>query len=155
MPHQPEGLLRIPTYVFGRLHKALYSQIDSSLREYWVLVSLEEQGDVSQQEISNGMGIDRSEVVHIIDSLESAGLVTRTRDDADRRKYRLRITAAGRVERGRVTAQIDEATERVLTRLDADEQATLHRLALKAVGYDEHFHPLPGPELITSPATHH
>jgi DNA-binding MarR family transcriptional regulator len=155
MPYQPEGLLRIPTYVFGKLHKALYSQVDSSLREYWVLVCLDEQGDVSQQEIANGMGIDRSEVVHIIDSLESAGFVTRTRDDADRRKYRLAITDAGRAERCRVTAQIDDATERVLVRLDADERATLHLLALKAVGYDEHLHPLPGPEIVTVRATHH
>ncbi|HEX4444247.1 MAG TPA: MarR family transcriptional regulator [Galbitalea sp.] len=155
MSYQPQGLLRIPTYVFGKLHKALYSQVNSSLREYWVLVCLEEQGDVSQQEISNGMGIDRSEVVHIIDSLESAGFVTRTRNEADRRKYRLDITDVGRAERRRVTAQIDGATERVLNRLDDDERATLHRLALKAVGYDEYLQPLPGPEFITAPGTHH
>jgi hypothetical protein len=54
-----------------------------------------------------------------------------------------------------VTAQIDDVTERVLVRLDADERATLHRLALKAVGYDEHLQPLPGPEFVTVRATHH
>jgi DNA-binding MarR family transcriptional regulator len=139
----PEGLLRFPTYVLGRLHKALHAEVDSSLRAHWVLSYLEDRGDISQQDISDGMAIDRSEVVRIMDTLERAGFVRRTRDTVDRRKYRLAITDAGRAERARVDGEVLAAHDRVLARLTPDERDTLHRLALKALGYDEQLRPLP------------
>lgn len=132
--HDPDGLLRFPTYVLGRLHKALHHQIGVSLREHWVLVCLDEQKDLSQQEVSDSLGIDRSEVVRLIDALEDAGHVVRTRDGTDRRKYRLSLTAAGRAERARVDTQIAAATDRVFAGLSLAERHTLHTLALKALG---------------------
>ncbi|QIS08341.1 MarR family winged helix-turn-helix transcriptional regulator [Nocardia arthritidis] len=133
----PRGLLRFPTYVFGKLHRAVHAEIDASLREHWVLVCLEEFTDLSQQQVATTLQIDRSEVVRIIDGLEKDGFVVRTRDPGDRRKNCLSITAAGRAERRRVDEQVQQATDRVLHRLDADERRTLLRLALKAIGEDE------------------
>src|SRR4051794_2942695 len=95
MSDEPAGLLRHPTYVFGKLHKAVHARIATPLREHWVLTHLAERTEISQQEMANAMEIDRSEIVRLIDSLEKAGLVTRTRDPEDRRKYRLAITKAG------------------------------------------------------------
>ncbi|WP_212846762.1 MarR family winged helix-turn-helix transcriptional regulator [Actinoplanes ianthinogenes] len=133
----PAGLLRFPTYLFGKLHKALHAQLDTPLREHWVLTYLAERAEISQQEMANAMEIDRSEVVRLIDSLEKAGLVTRTRDPEDRRKYRLTITAAGNRLRRDTDAKLTEATDVLLARLTPAERETLHRLALKALGYDE------------------
>lgn len=139
-----EGLLRFPSYVLGKMHKTVHAGVDSPLREHWVLVYLEDRGDdISQQEISDALAIDRSEVVRLVDGLEKAGLVVRNRDTVDRRKYRLVLTDAGRSERRRVDALIETAHDKLLARLDADERATLHRLALKALGYDENYRPLP------------
>ncbi|MEV2225132.1 MarR family transcriptional regulator [Nocardia vinacea] len=128
------GLLRFPTYALGKLHKAVHAEMGTSLREHWVLVCLEEFDDLSQQQVSTTLGIDRSEVVRLIDGLEEAGFVIRTRDATDRRKYRLSITQSGRAERRKTDQLIEEAAERVLHRLDEDERQTLHRLALKALG---------------------
>jgi DNA-binding MarR family transcriptional regulator len=132
----PAGLLRHPTYVLGKLHKAMHAQLGTPLREHWVLTYLAERAEISQQEMANAMGIDRSEVVRLIDSLEKAGLVTRTRDPEDRRKYRLAITAAGNRLRADTDAKILEATDVLLARLTRAERETLHRLSLKALGYD-------------------
>lgn len=134
--YHPRGLLRYPTYALGKLHKAMHTELDTPLREHWVLTYLEESGDITQQEMANALAIDRSEVVRLIDSLEKAGLVTRTRDADDRRKYRLTITASGRKLREEVGARVDAATDVLLQRLTPAERTTLHRLSLKALGYD-------------------
>ncbi|MFQ6394619.1 MarR family winged helix-turn-helix transcriptional regulator [Nocardia sp. KC 131] len=132
----PPGLLRFPTFVLGKLHQAIKAEVGSSLRDHWVLVYLEDHDDLSQQQVSDALKIDRSEVVRLIDSLEQAGFVVRTRDTSDRRKYRLTITQAGRAERRRSDTLIEQATDTVLHRLDDDERRTMHRLALKALGED-------------------
>ena len=132
----PTGLLRYPTYVFGKLHKAVHARLATPLREHWVLSYLAERTEISQQEMANAMDIDRSEVVRLVDSLENAGLVTRTRDPEDRRKYRLAMTAAGDRRRVEMDNEIFAATDVLLARLTPQERETLHRLALKALGYD-------------------
>ncbi|WP_328290028.1 MarR family winged helix-turn-helix transcriptional regulator [Nocardia aurantiaca] len=132
----PTGLLRHPTYALGKLHKAMHAQLGTPLREHWVLTYLAERNEISQQEMANVMEIDRSEVVRLIDSLEQAGLVTRNRDPEDRRKYRLAITAAGNRVREETDAKIFAATDVLLARLTPTERETLHRLSLKALGYD-------------------
>ncbi|MFI7003826.1 MarR family winged helix-turn-helix transcriptional regulator [Nocardia sp. NPDC050175] len=130
----PRGLLRFPSYALGKLHKAVHAELGSSLRDHWVLTCLEEFGELSQQQVSASLGIDRSEMVRLIDGLEQAGLVVRTRDTDDRRKYRLTVTQAGRAQCAQTDAEVERATERVLGRLDEQERRTLHRLALKAIG---------------------
>lgn len=133
--YHPRGLLRFPTYALGKLHKKLHSQVDSNLREHWVLTYLAEEGEISQQAMADAMAIDRSEVVRLVDSLEKAGLVTRQRDPADRRKNCLVITAAGNRLREKTDAEIAANTETLLFRLTPAERATLHELSLKALGY--------------------
>ncbi|MFI6171428.1 MarR family winged helix-turn-helix transcriptional regulator [Nocardia sp. NPDC051052] len=130
----PRGLLRFPTYALGKLHKAVHAELGASLRDHWVLTCLEEFGELSQQQVSESLGIDRSEMVRLIDGLEQAGLVVRVRDTDDRRKYRLTMTQAGKAHCAQTDAQVARATERVLGRLDAQERRTLHQLALKAIG---------------------
>ncbi|GAB4584706.1 MarR family winged helix-turn-helix transcriptional regulator [Nocardia sp. IFM 10818] len=131
----PRGLLRYPTYVLGKLHKAMHNRLGTSLREHWMLTYLAERSEISQQEMADAMAIDRSEVVRLIDGMEKAGLVTRTRDPEDRRKYRLAMTKAGNRQREETDARIADATDILLERLTAAERETLHRLSLKALGY--------------------
>ncbi|MBF6172526.1 MarR family transcriptional regulator [Nocardia blacklockiae] len=114
----------------------MHVALGTPLREHWILTHLAESSEISQQEMAAALGIDRSEMVRLIDSLEAAGLVTRTRDPADRRRYRLTITAAGDRLRAETDEQITKATDALLTRLTPEERTTLHRLALKALGED-------------------
>jgi DNA-binding MarR family transcriptional regulator len=53
-------------------------------------------GPISQREVCERLGVHPSDMVGIIDSLESYGLVTRERSEADRRRYDLALTLKGR-----------------------------------------------------------
>ena len=50
---------------------------------------------ISQRELADTLGSVQSRVVALIDRLEGAGLVTRTRSSADRRVQELRLTESG------------------------------------------------------------
>lgn len=63
------------------------------------------QGPVSQTRLGDLLEINRTVMISVIDALEDAGLVRRDRDPADRRRYALRITEAGRT----ALAQLREA----------------------------------------------
>lgn len=135
--YHPQSLLRFPTYALGKLHKALHGEVKSSLRDHWVLSYLEERAEISQQVIADALEIDRSEVVRMIDAFETDGLVTRTRDPRDRRRYRLAITEKGRRRTRATQAELEAATDHVLRRLDPAERETLAALARKALGQDD------------------
>jgi DNA-binding MarR family transcriptional regulator len=64
-------------------------------REYGVLASIARQGPQSQQQLGERLGIDRTTMVNIIDSLEDGDLVTRIRDRVDRRRYAITLSAKG------------------------------------------------------------
>lgn len=51
---------------------------------------------VSQRELSEWLVVDRSNVTGMLDRMEKAGWVKRADDPADRRVYRVSLTAAGR-----------------------------------------------------------
>ena len=53
-------------------------------------------GAMSQRELSDVLVVDRSNVTGLLDRMEKAGWVKRTDDPADRRVYRILLTAAGR-----------------------------------------------------------
>ncbi|MEU0544325.1 MarR family transcriptional regulator [Nocardia sp. NPDC005978] len=134
--YHPRGLLRYPTYALGKLHKGVHAELGTELREHWVLTYLAEFTEITQQDMADALAIDRSEVVRLIDTLEKAGLVSRTRDAQDRRKYRLALTPAGDRKRLETDVRIAAATDALLVRLTPRERTTLHELALKALGYD-------------------
>jgi DNA-binding MarR family transcriptional regulator len=52
-------------------------------------------GPMSQQELGEYIGKDRTTIVAIVDELEQAGLVERRRNPADRRAYALEVTTRG------------------------------------------------------------
>jgi DNA-binding MarR family transcriptional regulator len=66
-----------------------------SPREYGVLATIAHQGPQSQQQLGERLGIDRTSMVNIIDSLEGHGLVTRVRDRLDRRRYAITLSEKG------------------------------------------------------------
>lgn len=61
-----------------------------------ILGLLRSRPGISQQELAEVLGMLPSRVVAFVDDLETAGYVERVRDDADRRRYALRMTDAGR-----------------------------------------------------------
>lgn len=91
----------------------------------------------SQRELADALVVDRSNVTGLLDRMQTAGWVRRVDDPADRRVYRVKLTAAGRrlwqkaspgyeSVVGQVTARLGEArmAETVALLAALREQAT-------------------------------
>jgi len=99
-----------------------------------VIHVLAEHGPVSQREISDRLDVDASDVVGVLDLLESAGLVERKRDPDDRRRHAVVLTAEGHKAARRLATVRAQAEARAFSRLTADELCTLTDLANRALG---------------------
>src|SRR5690349_15218596 len=96
-----------------------------TLWEYAALAELADQGAVAQHVLATGLGIDTSDMVRLMDDLIGKGLVGRDRDPADRRRYRIDLTAKGRRTLKIARAAIREVEQTTLAPLTTAERATL------------------------------
>jgi DNA-binding MarR family transcriptional regulator len=113
----------------GLYAKATFGQamIDSGLRppHYAVLVFLRTNANQPQTALAQMLRIDRSDVVSLIDALESRGLVQRGRDAGDRRRYALALTPEGEALVERLAEVAAETEARLFAPLDPDEKDRL------------------------------
>jgi DNA-binding MarR family transcriptional regulator len=97
-------------------------------RDYALLLGIADNKAISQQDLSDRLGINRTVMVKLIDRLEEAGHVARVRNPADRRSYMLSLTPAG-VQAMRVIGQAVTRGEATLTsRLEPTERDHLDKL---------------------------
>jgi DNA-binding MarR family transcriptional regulator len=83
---------------------------------------------ISQRVLADRLGAVQSRVVALIDNLEHAGFVTRTRGTTDRRTQRLDLTDAGQTLLGKLR-RVAEAQEAALTDgLTGEQKAHLYQL---------------------------
>jgi DNA-binding MarR family transcriptional regulator len=137
----PQRLRQWPTWLLGRLHTEAKREMSAGLaaesltmHDYAVLACVEEFAPLSQQQACDRIGLDRADMVSIIDRLEEAGSLERERDSADRRRYCLRITSAGRAKLRRADRIIAAITDEFLSALSPAEVETLRMLALRVLG---------------------
>jgi DNA-binding MarR family transcriptional regulator len=80
-------------------------------RHVGMLARLAENEGKAQQVIGELIGLNPTQMVFLVDELESRGLVERRRNPADRRSYALYLTAAGNDMLGKVreVAQVHQA----------------------------------------------
>jgi DNA-binding MarR family transcriptional regulator len=107
------------------------AQSGFSQYHYSVLALLDEQPQETQAQLADTLGLDRSQLVRILDGLEDRGLIARHRDKADRRRHTVSVTAAGRRQLHRLRAMIDELEDDLLGPLDTAERQSLHALLLQ------------------------
>jgi DNA-binding MarR family transcriptional regulator len=79
-------------------------------------------------DLADRLGIVPRSVTTLVDALESAGLVTRTPDPANRRSLLVLPTEKGRATRERMAAARLEAVEELLAPLSAEQRETLREL---------------------------
>jgi DNA-binding MarR family transcriptional regulator len=94
-------------------------------RELAVLNALAGQAPLSQQETAGRLGIDRTTMVALVDSLERKGLVERHPHPGDRRRNVVELTATGEDTRRRATRASQDAERRFLAALGQDDAQRL------------------------------
>jgi DNA-binding MarR family transcriptional regulator len=97
-------------------------------RGYQVLSSAARGDAGTQLAMAQRLGVDRTVMTYLLDDLESAGLVERRPDPADRRARRVVLTDAGRTRLCDVERRLRKVEDRVLGTLDPAERDTLRTL---------------------------
>jgi len=110
------------------LHEHHLGPSGISGRELAVLLFLDGREPESQQQAAAGLGIDRTTMVGLLDSLESKNLVARRPGAADRRRNVIVLTDAGHAKLQEATEASDAAERELLAALDEHEAGQLRAL---------------------------
>lgn len=129
------GFLAIKAASTGtRLARARLRPLGLHVRTYSALaVAAGSATGASQREIAEYLDLDPSQLVALIDELESSGLVAREVDPNDRRYRLIRATAQGADALAQARTETSAAEDEALGMLTADERATLLALLRKVV----------------------
>jgi MarR family transcriptional regulator, lower aerobic nicotinate degradation pathway regulator len=137
-PCLPRELIASTAFLLGRLGIAVKTQAMDEFEaegfnpyHYSVLALLDEEPRERQATIADVLGVDRSQLVGLLDTLEEHELVERRRDPSDRRRHVVSLTAAGKRQLTRFRALAARIEEEFLAPLDAKDRDALHDLLVR------------------------
>jgi DNA-binding MarR family transcriptional regulator len=143
----PARLRRLPSWVVSQAALLAQRTVNERLgavgghrREFSLLTALDESGPDSQAALSRRCGIDRSDMVALVNDLARAGLVERRPDDADRRRNVVSLTPAGRERLQTLGEVVAAAQDELLAPLSPSERDRLVALLATVL---EHRPPAP------------
>src|SRR4051812_19119052 len=87
-----------------RLHRPFLEPLGLTYPQFLVMLALYEDSPRSVGDIGLELGMDDGTLTPLLKRLETAGLVTRTRDSADERRVLIDLTEAGRALRAEACA---------------------------------------------------
>jgi DNA-binding MarR family transcriptional regulator len=147
----PVELLASDGFLLAKLGMALKARAMDAFERagfeayHYSLLALLSEGDrETQGKIADTLGVDRSQLVGILDSLEERGLIERRRDPHDRRRHMVSLTPAGRRQLVKLRAIVREVEEGFFAPLDEDGRRGLHNALLRLAVFHD---PRCGPEL--------
>jgi DNA-binding MarR family transcriptional regulator len=98
-----------------------------------ILVIIDENPEKTQQELCEGIGVDKSTFAIHLDRLADRGLLLRVRSEEDRRRNLLRLTAKGKAALRAMVLHAEGHERRVFSGLSSVERKQLMDL-LKKIG---------------------
>jgi DNA-binding MarR family transcriptional regulator len=101
-------------------------------RHLLTLTVLRNQEGATQQALATTLQIDRTNLVGLLNELESAGLITRRRTEEDRRRHVVALTDAGAHKLAEAEGALAAAEDEVFGALDSDQREALYRLLQQA-----------------------
>jgi DNA-binding MarR family transcriptional regulator len=135
MPSVPPSLADQIGYLLSKAHYRVHVSANEALeplgltvKHYGLLTLLVHEGSVSQGRLGEVMRIDRTTMVALIDELERAGHVDRTRNPEDRRAYALVATGSGKRIQTKAAALMKRVYDETLSPLSAGERRELRRM---------------------------
>lgn len=108
------------------------SDLPGGPRGFQVLLTAAQGECGNQATIASRLGIDRTVMTYLLDDLESAGMVERRPDPADRRARQVVLTSTGTEVLAAATERIRDVETSVLAGLSGDDAAALRRLLVLA-----------------------
>ena len=130
-----EIIIQFPkiTHVFMRkmLHGFQSSQIGMTLNRTQgrTLLFLYDRGKTTMTSLHKAIGLEKGSLTSVIDQLIKKELVERKRDQADRRKVIIALTALGRKKAEILRLEIADHIKRNLERLPAEDRKRFYRAA--------------------------
>ena len=106
----------------GHIMHFLYEGKASQKR---ILIILNETGRITQRDLTERLGIQPGSASEILSKLESAGLIIRTPNEADRRTTDVCLTDAGRELAAEASAQRQKRHEEMFSCLSEEEREEL------------------------------
>lgn len=141
-PELPSTLTRSPSFQIERVRRHTKDEVEralnqhgSTMREFWILSCVLHQ-PLSQTQLSELLIIDASDMVRLIDSLESHEWVKRERDPQDRRRQIVTPTKKGSKAHESLCEDVAAAEDRALDMSTTKQLKSLKKLA-KAVLEEE------------------
>lgn len=110
-----------------RLERA-FIDLELSSRSYYALTVLERDVPKSQQELAQLVMVDATTMGALIDLLESRGLVERSRNKRDRRRYDLTLSDKGVDTLAAANDAVAAVESEFFLPLDETDRATMDRL---------------------------
>jgi MarR family transcriptional regulator, transcriptional regulator for hemolysin len=121
-----------------RTAKAVSRAFDDALGEaggslpmWLILVSLKGERRGAQRELAAAVGVEGPTLTHHLNRMETAGLVTRTRDPENRRVHRVELTEAGEATFQRLVATVMAFDQRLRTGFTDPEIVALDGLLVR------------------------
>jgi DNA-binding MarR family transcriptional regulator len=136
----PPGLTELTTHLASkvgligrRLVADAVGAVGVRAQHYGVLACLTAYGPTAQCVIAGHLSLDASDVVAIVDDMESAGLVERRRDLDDRRRWAVTLTESGIAAYEQARAAALAAQDEFLCALDPSERADFSATLLEVL----------------------
>jgi DNA-binding MarR family transcriptional regulator len=127
-------LLSVAASAAGRNVNAALESVALRVRTFSILELAACSDGINQRRLADALLLNPSQVVALVDDLVGDGLVERRPDPTDRRNRLVWATEKGRLRYAEARALADQAVDRTLRVLQADERATLHRLLQRILG---------------------
>ncbi|MEU4248729.1 MarR family winged helix-turn-helix transcriptional regulator [Amycolatopsis sp. NPDC026612] len=106
-------------------------------RHLIALTVLRDRGGSSQQDLAKTLEMDSTNVVALLNELESENLIERRRSPADRRRHLVELTGVGAKLLARAEFALASVEDEVFSELSDDQRETLYSLLQQASGTTE------------------
>jgi MarR family transcriptional regulator, lower aerobic nicotinate degradation pathway regulator len=124
-----------------RLVQSHFAEAELRKQHYGVLASLADVGPATQAPLADRLGIDRSDMVSLLDELEALRYVMRRPDPTDRRRKIVEITGRGTTALKKLDLLVYAADDDLLAPLTPAERTTLARLLARVLPDADGVHP--------------